>query len=416
MQSVTGRPVSGDDFFGREPELRSLEARMHDRNHVLLTGQRFMGKTSLARELGRRLASAGWTFLFTDVAGATCPEDVVTRIAKAAYPVPSLRSRFLAGMQRRFADSAGASSTAAFGVQFRAALTAENWRRHGEELFRHCAAHDKPVLLVIDELPLFLRRLLREHGGAQQVDVFLSWLRGVVPLPGGDSPVLIVTGSIGLIPLVARLGIPDRINHLEPFRLEPWDRDTSVECFRRLAQSSNLPAEDGVARAAYETLGSGIPHHVQSFFARLRDFAAKRQRDQLTVGDVADVYCTELLGPSGQSDLGHYETHLREALEDHNHTIAMEILAEAATRGGFGADARRCLDTLHSRLVADAPHRIAEVLDVLVHDGYLETTSDGRSPHFGFPSRLLRDWWAARYNGHHVSLPDCGAELAGGQP
>ena len=39
MKSSTGRWVSGDDFFDREPELRLLESRVRDGNHVLLTGQ-----------------------------------------------------------------------------------------------------------------------------------------------------------------------------------------------------------------------------------------------------------------------------------------------------------------------------------------------------------------------------------------
>ena len=146
MQSVPDRWVSGDDFVGREPELRVLKARAHDRNHVLLTGQRRIGKTSLARELGRRLGSEGWAFLFTDVEGAKCPEDVVTRIAEAAYLAGLLRSRFLAGMQSQFADNAWASDAAAISAKFRAVLNAGNWRCHGEELLRDCAAHDKPIL------------------------------------------------------------------------------------------------------------------------------------------------------------------------------------------------------------------------------------------------------------------------------
>ena len=48
MKPSTGRWVSGDDFFDREPELRVLESRVCDGNHILLTGQRRMGKTSLA--------------------------------------------------------------------------------------------------------------------------------------------------------------------------------------------------------------------------------------------------------------------------------------------------------------------------------------------------------------------------------
>ena len=47
MQSATGRWVVGADFFGRDAELRSLERRIHARNHVLLSGQRRVGKTSI---------------------------------------------------------------------------------------------------------------------------------------------------------------------------------------------------------------------------------------------------------------------------------------------------------------------------------------------------------------------------------
>ena len=55
MTSSTGRWVSGDNFFNRERELQILEIRVRDRNHILLTGQRRMGKTSIVQELGRRL-------------------------------------------------------------------------------------------------------------------------------------------------------------------------------------------------------------------------------------------------------------------------------------------------------------------------------------------------------------------------
>ena len=63
MKSSTARWVSGDDFFDREPELQVLESRARDRNHLLLSGERRMGKTSILRELGRRLEERGWDFL-----------------------------------------------------------------------------------------------------------------------------------------------------------------------------------------------------------------------------------------------------------------------------------------------------------------------------------------------------------------
>ena len=402
MRSSTGRWVSGDDFFGRESELDTLATRIRDGNHVLLTGQRRMGKTSIARELGRRLGDDGWVSLFADVEAATCAEDAIAELARAAHQIRSLTRRLVADMGEWFQGNVEEVVASDFHVKFRAGLDAGNWRRHGDRIIQACAGHERSILLVIDELPIFLQRLLREDDGAQRVDVFLSWLRHALQVLEGDSPVVVVSGSIGLEPLVARLGIPDRINHLSTFRLGPWDRDTSTACFERLADSHGLQVEDGVAGAAFDALGIGIPHHVQSFFARLRDFARMQGRDRVTAADVDTAYRTELLGPSGQSDLAHYEARLEDALDDESRRIAMEILAEAAVQGVFTADVQRGLGQLYAPLLHDAPARVGSVLDVLEHDGYLARGPDG----YRFPSRLLKDWWAARFRNHHAPLAD----------
>ena len=400
MRSSTGRWVSGGDFFDRERELQVLETRIRDRNHILLTGLRRMGKTSILRELGRRLEGDGWIFLFTDVEGATCPEDAIADIAQAVYPVRSISSRFATKMKRWIDENIEEFSASEFRVKIRAGLDAGSWRRYGEQLLHDCARQDQPVLLVIDELPIFLKRMLHHDGNGQRVDEFLSWLRGVLQALGDGSLVLIISGSIGLEPLVKRLGIPDRINHLDRLRLGPWDRDASVACFDLLAKSNKLPVEDGVANAVYDALGIGIPHHVQSFFARLRDFARMHNRDRVTVEDVGEVYRTELLGPSGQNDLVHYATRLKEGLDDESYSIAMEILAEAAIQDVLTPNARRALERLYAELVDDAAGRIADAIEVLVHDGYLEAGNDGHR----FPSRLLKDWWSARFRDHHTPL------------
>ena len=48
----------------------------------------------------------------------------------------------------------------------------------------------------------------------------------------------------------------------------------------------------------------------------------------------------------------------------------------------------------------DATLNIEEALDVLIHDGYIEVGDDG----YHIPFRLLKDWLAARYRGHHTPL------------
>ena len=317
--------MSGDDFFNREADLRVLDQRIGDGNHVLLTGQRRMGKTVSPGNWEAAHGVRRWAALHADVEDATSPEEVIADIAQEAYRVCRIvliRSG-LANLAVRTVGAVEEGGAPGFRAKIRAGLSAGNWREHGAELFRGCAAHEQRVLLVIDELPIFLKRLLRAEDGATQVEGFLSWLRGVIQGLGGDSPVLIVSGSIGLMPLVQRLGIPDRINHLQVFRLGPWGRASSVACFDELAKSAGLSVEDSVAEAVYDALGVGIPHHVQSFFARLREAALMENRDRVTVADVEKVYRTGLLGSAGQNDLVHYDTRLHDALDEESYSIAI---------------------------------------------------------------------------------------------
>ena len=402
MKSSTGRWVSGDDFFDREAELDMLGTRIREGNHILLSGQRRMGKTSIVQELGRRLEADGWIFLFVDIEGDKCGEDVIAGIARVVHPIRSIASRFAQNVKGWVSENMAEIGALDFSMKIRGGLNDGNWQRHGEQLLHDCAAQDKRVLLVIDELPIFLKRMRHRDGDANRVEEFLSWLRGVVQSLGDESPALILSGSIGLEPLVRRLGLSDRINHLFPIRLGPWNRETSIECFNCLATSHGLRVEDGVSGAVYDALGIGIPHHIQSFFARLRDFAKMQGRDRITVVDVREVYQTALLGPSGQNDLVHYETRLKEALDEESHSIAMEILAETATRDVFTQDARRSLEAGYSKIIDSASERVADALEVLVHDGYLEAVGYT----YRFPSHLLKDWWSARFRGHHMPLEE----------
>ena len=188
MRPTAGRWVSGDDFFDREGELRILESHVRDHNHLLLTGQRRMGKTSIARELGRRLEGDGWIFLFADVEGSTCPEDAVATIAKETYPIRSIASRLGRGVKEWIGENIEEVGAHGFRAKIRAGLNAGNWRRLGEKLLQECADQDAPVLLVIDELPIFLKRMLHDDGDARRVDEFLSWAARRDPVAGRRRP------------------------------------------------------------------------------------------------------------------------------------------------------------------------------------------------------------------------------------
>lgn len=405
MKSKTGPPVVGDDFHGRETDLQLLETRLRDGNQVLLTGPRRMGKTSLAREIGRRLSEDGWAFLYLDVEHAETPEDLVVELARRVYASRSFAKRHLSGLWRRVsAQGRRVRKMGARGggvgleVEVRKEVESGTWRQRGRELLEECAASARPVFLVLDELPLFLKRLSVAPDGVRTVDLFLSWLRGSLQMIPGGSLAVLVSGSTGLTPLVERLGLPDRINYLWRHALGPWSRAESIACFEKLAKSYGVPCDAGVATEVYERLGSGNPHHVQSFFAALQDLAAKRAGPRITRADVEIAYGT-LLHPGAQNDLTHYELRLQQSLDSDEYRAVRRILAETATRGLFtSAAGARLADRLGGPGV-DGSRLLRNVLDLLQHDGYLVADDGG----LRFESRLLRDWFAKCFAGDLVA-------------
>ena len=390
MRSSPGRWVHGDDFFGREVELALLAERVADGNHVLLTGQRRMGKTSLARELGRRLQRDGWLFFFLDLEEARSPQDVVALVAQQLHSVRPLARRFASTMARL---AGNVEEVSAYDSASRSAPT--SMRAIGGVTARNCSRPSPTSRSPFSSSSTNSRSSSspssrRERDGRERVDEFLTWLRAVQQNVAGRGLTFVVSGSIGLVPLATRLGIPDRINHLHAFRLQPWRRDAAAQCLSRLAASYGLSVEPGVAAAAVEKLGIGIPHHVQSFFAHLREDAMIRGRTELRLEAVDRVYRESLLAPWGQTDLMHYDTRLRDAFDDRSHRTALEILTEAATQGGLSEAARDRFEAHLAALGDEAQGRIA-----------------------AFQSRLLRDWWVARFGRGHEPFENRAAAIAG---
>ena len=60
MDNVMGPPVEGENFFGRENELRHVWELLKEGNNVLLLGPRRVGKTSMMRAVRATATSNGF--------------------------------------------------------------------------------------------------------------------------------------------------------------------------------------------------------------------------------------------------------------------------------------------------------------------------------------------------------------------
>ena len=404
--------VDGERFFNRDNEIQALRERVSDRNHTLLTAQRRMGKTSVVRELLRRLDDEGdFATVFVDLEAANDAADAITEIAVQSKPLASVWNRTLDFFANRLSDASqriDQISVSELKVKLRAGIDAGSWQLRGDQVFEALVSCDKPVVLAIDELPILVNRLLQGHDyeftpeRRKAADEFMSWLRKNAQAHR-DKVTLIVSGSIGLEPVLRKAGLIAQANIFSPFDLQPWSEETSIDCLEALARNYGIDLPEHVRREMCSRLRWCVPHHVQQFFDHIREHLRSSDRNVATVEDVALVYERDLLSVRGQIDLEHYQSRLRMVLSDDIYRLALELLTEAAINGGVltNRDVQLYRDALPSAdTIEDDP--IGDVLYLLEHDGYLKR----RAEDYVFLSKLLEDWWRARHGQNFTPIVD----------
>ena len=409
-----GNWVEGERFFDRKLDLEALEERVRDGNHTLLTAQRRMGKTSLVRELLRRLEQSGdYDTIFVDLEAAASPADAIAEIGVQARPVRGAWDGIKAGFVN-FLQEAGDRveelSIADTRVKLRAGINAGNWPQRGDAVFAALATNERPIVLAIDELPILVNRLLKDDdgpiapAGIRAADAFLSWLRKNGQ--GSRNRVsIILSGSVGLEPLLKQAGLSAHANIFSPYDLKPWNQDTAAVCLASLAKTYGVDLPPDICHAMCQRLRCCIPHHVQMFFDKMHEHLRHASRRHASLADVQWVYQHEMLSVRGQIDLQHYESRLEIILGRAGYAIALEILTATAVQGSLSSDIVSRYYAYFSAQDQDDMAGIPSLEHVfytLQHDGYLQRKDNG----YRFVSGLLEDWWRSRYGQSFVSVID----------
>ncbi|UCC29979.1 MAG: hypothetical protein JSU86_17485 [Phycisphaerales bacterium] len=400
LKQAGGNWVTGDRFWGREKDISLFIERLDEGAHPLLVAQRRMGKTSLMRETARRLADR-YVCLFVDLQKSWKAADAVVALSLAVHPHRTLwqKGRHLfANILSNVADRIDEVEFAELGLRLRAGLTSGNWAQKGDQLFGILAASEKPVVLLLDEVPILVSRLLKGEDFSitpqrrAETEEFMSWLRENSIRHQGQVRI-VMSGSIGFEPVLRRAHLTATINNFVPFELKPWDDATAIGCLNALANEYGVRFQGDAPGRMVSRLGCNIPHHVQMFFYHAYGWCKRRDRMQFGPDDVETVYHQEMLSTRGHAELTHYEDRLKLVLGQEAFPLALEMLTEAAVTGHLTRDALAALEKYFSFPEQSTAEAQEEILRVLEHDGYLRLTESG----YVFVSKLVRDWWKARY-------------------
>ena len=401
LKRATGNWVVGDQFWDRETELALFIERLSEGAHLLLTAPRRIGKTSWMKEAARRLDDH-FLCLYIDLQKAESASDAIVELSLAAHSYRPAWDRMASVFQNALKDTIDTVKLKDLSISLRSGLTPDNWRRKSDQLLDILSEQDRPVVLFLDEVAILVNRILR---GSDYVITPQRKEEAESPSPSGwgqgDAPPrarirFVVTGSIGLEPLVRQAGLSATLNTFTPFHLEPWSREVAASCLVALSNGYSLTIGQDAIKEMLDCLGLYIPHHVQMFFDHAYQEARLAGVSELSPAMVRTVYKSSMLGIRGHVELSHMEERLRMVLGPRLDVLALDLLTEAAVVGSLTSDAVRVLASAHFGDDWATPAR--DVLGILEHDGYLNCLEAV----YSFASALLKDWWQARFQFAYV--------------
>lgn len=401
LERAIGSFVTGDKFWNREKEIQLFTELLDEGAHILMAAPRRIGKTSLMREVASRI-SERYYCLHVDLQKSESPADAVAELGKATLPYEKLWGKTKGIFQNilsKVTENIESIGVDDLTVTLRSGMTSGDWQSKGDQLFSTLADTDMPVIVFFDELPILINRMLKGKEykitpeRKKATDSFMSWIRDA-SIRYSANIRLVITGSIGIEPALRQADLSATLNTFTPFILPPWNKETSIECLRALANRYEIFFQEKALENIVERLGYLIPHHVQMFFDNIYTDCRLNSCMEVTKERVDEIYNAKMLGIQGHAELSHMEERLKTAFGMDIYPLALEIITETAVTGSL--DSQRAMKICDSYGIEDRSSKdiLRDILEVLQHDGYLK--QEGAS--LVFVSNLLRDWWKAHFD------------------
>ena len=383
VSNKIGPPVEGNDFFGREKEIR-LANKLLDRGHsLLLSAPRRIGKSSLAKKLIDEKKKQGWKCVYIDLE-ETDSEDGFLRLVIDAFSNNEIWKQIVSDTAKGLKSIFNKIEKVSVGpveIDLGEREKKENLYKNLKELVNH----EKDTFIVVDELTLFVGILNKTRNGVEKVTYILNWLRSLRQVKGTKIRWLFC-GSVGLRNFTSSKNLSYTINDLTEFSLDELDRKEALGLLLELNKKEKIRMSNNVIDYILDKLSWNIPYFIQVIFSKL----SEEYYEELTTDSVDAAYkklCSE-------NYLGTWSERLVEYQE--YELPARQILKVLSTQPS-GVERNVLLDRLmtgqDSSKVESVDLILSKTLDMLENDGYIMRNGSLRT----FRSPLLRDYWLNKF-------------------
>lgn len=394
-----GNLADGDDFYGRTRECKEFWLQIAD-NHLILSGPRRLGKSSLINRLREQAGERGLFAKHIDVQDISSADEFIATLENE-FPEEGLRahaakaSKAVAEWLGRFrkVDVKLPGGIGGVGVEIAEGKRA-TWKGRADKL--EARLEQIPLLILIDEFSVFLEKLLAKN--PDDAALLLTWLRAWRVKPGNPCRFLF-SGSVGLNALLEKHELAATCNDCHQFPLGAFREKEAKEMLQLFAQKMEWAFGDKAVDHLCARTGWLSPFYLNLLLNESRIAAQDRQDETgetTQIIDISDVDAGYERLLISRARFHHWEKRLGDHLAEPELSFAKALLTHVSKN-----DAGLTLAQLDTRLSAKdtdsdrRAERLQALTPKLVEEGYL-TPPDAEGT-LKFLSFLLRDWWSRNH-------------------
>ena len=264
IKNITGPPVEGNDFFGREKELQFVWKHIQNGNSIILSAPRRVGKSSLAKRVIKEAKENSWNTLEINL------EEIKTEEGFAKEFINQLidQNWWTKAKSKLKIDQIIESIKPS--LEFEGAKATLEWKSKKDDVYenlKNLLDHEKETLIMVDELTVLLSSFLENDPieGKKKAAFFLNWLRSFRQISGTKIR-WIFCSSIGIDNFTSQYNLSHTINDIEPFGFGPFKREKAFELLQELSKSEHIIFNEAIINYMLDKLGWLLPYFIQILF------------------------------------------------------------------------------------------------------------------------------------------------------
>ncbi len=388
INNVTGSPVEGDDFFGRENDLEFVWQHIQKGNSIILSAPRRVGKSSLAKRVLKEAKRNGWNTLEINLEEIKTEERFVKEFIDQLINQDWWK-KILTKSGNKIEQILNNVNTS---VEYEGAKATLEWKSNKSDIYENLKKlvdHEKETLIMVDELTVLLSSFIENDpiDGKKNIEFFLNWLRSFRQVTGTKIR-WIFCSSVGIDNFTNQYNLSYTFNDVTSYPVGAFKREKAKELLLELAKSDKIILSDEVINYMLDKLGWLLPYFIQILFFKF--YHLVQVEDKEISIETADEAYNLLLS----------EKHLNTWEERLNEYIVLEVYARQLLKNlslnKEGESRSNLLSFLNTKINDDekAEEILNKLLYMLQNDGYLIEEESK----YTFRSPLLRDFWYNRFS------------------